>query len=127
MKIQQLFRRHLWLIAVNALSVAVFLHPPPLGALRSLLTASEASPSTSEIQDPTAAPLCKGVRVVAISSSSDPNRSLASLVPEDTESPVMRRRGGMFDGKTVSFIGYDRVWLVDMKDGLCQATMGRSS
>jgi general secretion pathway protein C len=34
----------------------------------------------------------------------------------------MRRRGGEFDGKTVSFIAADRVWLVDSR-GLCQAGM----
>jgi general secretion pathway protein C len=78
--------------------------------------------ATTDITDPMDAPACEGVRVVAIAASSDPEWSLASFVPGEALSPVMRRRGGELVGKTVSFIGADRVWLSDGK-GLCQAAM----
>jgi general secretion pathway protein C len=177
MKLHHLFRKHFWLIAINALSVAAFLHARGLNALvaigvapassvlaalsgdadgqtrgehrspealrevraaailarnafdsvtgplrdeanATITLAEDAAAST----DPRTAPPCDGVRVLAIAASTDPNWSFASLTPRDRDAPVMRRRGGELDGKTVSYIASDRVWLSDA-NGLCQAAM----
>lgn len=172
-QLRALFRRHGWVLVLNALSVAAFFHAHALGSLLGLRLGPDAralcttpardfapeAPSVSRdlraavvaarnafdsvtgplgaipggasspgdgliaaITDPMGAPECDGVRVVAIAASSDAEWSLASLVPGDSAEPLLRRRGGAVAGKTVQFIGQDRVWLAD-GEGLCQAGM----
>jgi general secretion pathway protein C len=76
-----------------------------------------------EITDPMSAPLCEGVKVLVIAASGDPDWSLATFSGGGEGSKtLMRRRGGDVNGKTVKFIGWDRVWLTQ-GSSLCQATM----
>jgi general secretion pathway protein C len=73
------------------------------------------------------APPCDGVKVIVIAASTDPDWSFAAFTPTtpgaDTKS-VLRRRGGDVGGKTVKFIGWDRVWLLN-GNNLCQLDMFR--
>jgi general secretion pathway protein C len=77
--------------------------------------------------DPMNAPECEGLKVIVIAASTDPDWSFASFTPTtggaDTKS-VMRRRGGDVSGKTVEFIGWDRVWLMNGATR-CQLAMFR--
>ena len=72
---------------------------------------------------PTARPTCDGVQVLIIAASPDPDWSFAALeTPEEKGKSLLRRRGGDVGGKTVKFIGWDRVWLTTGSQ-LCQAQM----
>ncbi len=84
-----------------------------------------------DMSDPMNAPPCDGVKVLIIAASADPDWSFAAMTtsgaPETKEgstnnSSVLRRRGGEIGGKTVQFVGWDRVWLAG-GGGLCQAKM----
>ena len=93
------------------------LHPPA------------ASEDTGEVEntgpldtsDPWNAPKCDNVKVLIIAASADPEWSFAAFSGEGGKS-IMRRRGGDVGGKTVHFVGWDRVW---MQNGasLCQASL----
>jgi general secretion pathway protein C len=79
--------------------------------------------STNELDtsDPLSAPTCEGIDVRAIAASSDVDWSFASLNGSDSKVHLLRR-GSELGGKTIHFIGRDRVWLVS--DGsLCQARL----
>jgi general secretion pathway protein C len=77
--------------------------------------------------DPMNAPECEGLKVLVIAASTDPDWSFASFTPT-TGGPeaksVLRRRGGDVAGKTVEFIGWDRVWLMNGATR-CQLAMFR--
>ena len=82
---------------------------------------AEGSP---DLSDPMSAPPCEGVKVLIIAASTDPDWSFAALSTgggTDSKS-VLRRRGGEIGGKTVKFVGWDRVWLTS-GNALCQAEM----
>ncbi len=64
-----------------------------------------------DTSDPMNDPSCDGVKVLVIAASTDPDYSFASL--QAGEKPMLRRRGGEVSGKTVQFIGWDRVWLMN--------------
>jgi general secretion pathway protein C len=75
------------------------------------------------ITDPYSAPDCDGVQVLIIAASPDPDWSFAALEsPADKGKSVLRRRGGDLGGKTVKFIGWDRVWMTSGNQ-LCQSQM----
>jgi len=76
-----------------------------------------------EMTDPLSAPDCDGVRVLVIVASADPEWSFAALeTQQEKGKSFLRRRGGEVGGKTVEFVGWDRVW---MNNGtqLCQSMM----
>ena len=76
-----------------------------------------------DMSDPLSAPDCDGVRVLVIVASADPEWSFAALeTQQERGKTVLRRRGGEIGGKTVQFVGWDRVW---MNNGtqLCQSMM----
>ncbi len=76
-----------------------------------------------DLTDPYNAPECDGVRVLVITASADPDWSFAALeAAQDKGKSVLRRRGGDLGGKTVQFIGWDRVWLTSSA-GMCQSQM----
>jgi general secretion pathway protein C len=78
------------------------------------------------VADPSSAPDCDGVRVLVIAASSDPDWSFAALEASATNGKsILRRRGGDVAGKTVRFVGWDRVWMVS-PEGLCQAPLFKS-
>ncbi len=72
--------------------------------------------------DPMNAPPCDGVKVLIITASTDPEWSFAAMTGPGDAKSVLRRRGGEIGGKTVEFVGWDRVWL---KQGAtrCQVEM----
>jgi general secretion pathway protein C len=75
------------------------------------------------ITDPYSAPDCDGVQVLVIAASPDPDWSFAALeAQQDKGKSVLRRRGGEVGGKTVKFIGWDRVWMTSGAQ-LCQSQM----
>jgi general secretion pathway protein C len=75
-----------------------------------------------DASDPSDAPTCDGVRVLVIAASSDPEWSFAAFSAGDEGRSVMRRRGGEVEGKTVHFVGSDRVWMQN-RGALCQAQL----
>jgi len=86
-------------------------------------SAGEAPPP--DMSDPFNAPECEGLKVLIIAASADPDWSFAALentADKDKGKSYLRRRGGELDGKTVKFIGWDRVWLTSGSQ-LCQTSM----
>jgi general secretion pathway protein C len=76
-----------------------------------------------DLTDPYNAPECDGIRVLVITASADPDWSFAALeTTQDKGKSFLRRRGGELGGKTVRFVGWDRVWLTSGAS-LCQAMM----
>jgi general secretion pathway protein C len=79
-----------------------------------------------DLSDPYNAPDCDGLHVLIITASADPDWSFAALeTAQEKGKSYLRRRGGEIGGKTVSFIGWDRVWLTSGSQ-LCQAQMFKS-
>jgi general secretion pathway protein C len=73
--------------------------------------------------DPFNAPECDGVKVLVIAASADPEWSFAALeTQQEKGKSFLRRRGGEVGGKTVKFIGWDRVWMSSGAQ-LCQTQM----
>jgi general secretion pathway protein C len=94
----------------------------PLNAVASAQEVVETA-APPDLSDPYNAPECDGVKVLVITASADPDWSFAALeTTQDKGKSVLRRRGGDLGGKTVKFIGWDRVWLVN-NAGLCQSLM----
>src|SRR5215472_4231948 len=92
--------------------------PPPV---------ESAEPPPPDLTDPFNAPDCDGVRVIVITSSADPDWSFAALeTQQEKGKSYLRRRGGEIGGKTVKFIGWDRVWMANGSQ-LCQAQMFKSA
>lgn len=84
--------------------------PPPV----------EAQPAAAlDTSDPMSAPRCDGVKVLVITASTDPDWSFAAMTSGGETKSQLRRRGGEIGGKTVHFIGWDRVWL-SSGGSLCQ-------
>jgi general secretion pathway protein C len=84
-------------------------------------TARESSPR--EPVDPREAPDCDGMRVAAIAAFDDPEWSLAAVVSSASAvGSYLRVRGGELAGKSVAYVGVDRVWMMG-GDGLCQMRM----
>ena len=63
--------------------------------------------------DPTTDPMCDGVTVLAIAASSDPDWSFAAFTATGETKSVLRRRGQEVGGKTVHYIRWDRVWMMN--------------
>jgi general secretion pathway protein C len=95
----------------------------PLNAVPIPDEAFDAAPPPLDLSDPFNAPDCDGVQVLVIAASSDPDWSFAALQSaQDKGKSVLRRRGGELGGKTVKFISWDRVWMVNGNQ-LCQTQM----
>ncbi len=81
---------------------------------------TEAQPAAAlDTSDPMNAPRCDGVKVLVITASSDPDWSFAAMTSGSDPKSQLRRRGGDIGGKTVHYIGWDRVWL-SSGASLCQ-------
>jgi general secretion pathway protein C len=92
------------------------------GPLKVPETAEEATTSSASLDtsDPWNAPQCDGVTVTTLAADPrDPDWSFAAIAGGDGKAQL-RRRGGEVSGKTVHFIGWDRVWF-DNAGSLCQA------
>jgi general secretion pathway protein C len=93
--------------------------PPPVESVE--------EPTPPDLTDPYHAPDCDGVRVIIITASADPDWSFAALeTQQEKGKSYLRRRGGEIGGKTVTYVGWDRVWLTGGNQ-LCQAQMFRSA
>lgn len=93
------------------------------GPLRPPVVEETAVASTTfDASDPWNAPVCDGVRVLVIAASSDPDWSFAALSGTSDNKSVLRRKGGEMSGKTVHFVGWDRVWFQN-GSSLCQAQL----
>ncbi len=83
----------------------------------------EADQAKEDDSDPYHAPDCDGVKVLVIAASADPDWSFAALeTQQEKGKSYLRRRGGELGGKTVKFIGWDRVWMTGGSQ-LCQSQM----
>jgi general secretion pathway protein C len=83
----------------------------------------DAGAAPPDLTDPFNAPECDGVRVLVIAASADPDWSFAALeTAQEKGKSILRRRGGDVGGKTINFIGWDRVWMSGGSQ-LCQAQM----
>jgi general secretion pathway protein C len=86
-------------------------------------TEPDLTPPPPDLSDPYNAPVCDGVKVLIIAASADPDWSFAALeTTQDKTKSVLRRRGGEIAGRTVKFIGWDRVWMTSSSQ-LCQSQM----
>jgi general secretion pathway protein C len=99
----------------------------PLNAAPIALQDSNVNPPAPDLSNPMAAPDCDGVHVLVIVSSADPDWSFAAFDAPAGGQPgsgktILRRRGGEVGDKTVTFIGWDRVWLTTATQ-LCQTQM----
>ncbi|HSN99030.1 MAG TPA: type II secretion system protein GspC [Candidatus Nanopelagicales bacterium] len=80
------------------------------------------TPEVHNQEDPYSDPPCDGAKVVLISQSEEPEWSFAAF--EEGGKKTLRRQGDEINGKTVFFVGWDRVWLTSGAGGArCQATM----
>src|SRR6185369_16366933 len=71
---------------------------------------SDSVANTNDPTNPWDAPNCDGVKVLIIAASSDPDWSMAALTATGEKGSALRRRGGEYGGKTIEYVGYDRVW-----------------
>jgi general secretion pathway protein C len=94
------------------------LHPPVVEEGE----AGSGAVSSVDMSDPWNAPVCDGVKVLVITASSDPDWSFAALSTGGEGKSVLRRRGGEIGGKTIHFVGWDRVWLQG-GGAFCQAML----
>jgi general secretion pathway protein C len=95
----------------------------PLNLVPAQVEEVDASLPPPDLTDPFNAPDCDGVKVLIIAASADPDWSFAALeTPTEKGKTFLRRRGGDLAGKTVSFIGWDRVWMTSGSQ-LCQTQM----
>lgn len=72
-------------------------------------------------EDPYSDPACDNTKVLLIMQSEDPDWSFAAFSGSDGKT-VMRRQGQEFNGRTVHYVGWDRVWMTS-GSARCQATM----
>jgi general secretion pathway protein C len=179
MKLDQILKRHFWVVILALVSIAAFCHAqaitqlvgarllPDEAQLAAIPTGSHHLPTGAggpqrdlsavailarnpfdsitgplnesplgdlglaggaaavDMSDPMNAPPCEGVKVIVIAASTDPDWSFAAFTPTAPgaeQKSVLRRRGGDVAGKTVKFIGWDRVWLLNGAS-LCQLDM----
>ncbi len=95
----------------------------PLNAVAVSLPDQAASAPPLDLSDPMNAPDCDGVTILVIAASADPDWSFAAFETQAEQGKsILRRRGGDVGGKTVTFIGWDRVWMV-AGNQLCQSRM----
>lgn len=82
-------------------------------------TPSSGPPVDKDLADD---PVCDNTKVLLIAESDDTNWSFAALAGQDGKSQL-RRIGDEFNGQTVYFIGWNRVWLTN-GSSRCQTRMG---
>jgi general secretion pathway protein C len=98
------------------------LPPPTIASAQEVVDSMTPLPGPN-LNDPFGAPPCDGVQVLIITASADPEWSFAAMTTTaDKGKSFLRRRGSEIGGKTVLFVGWDRVWLTSATQ-LCQAQM----
>lgn len=84
--------------------------------------ATSPEPAVHNQEDPYSDPPCDGAKVVLISQSEDPEWSFAAF--EESGKKTLRRVGDEVNGKTVYYVGWDRVWMTSGSGGArCQASI----
>lgn len=84
--------------------------------------ATAPQPTVQNQEDPYSDPPCDGCKVVLISQSEDPEWSFAAF--EEGGKKTLRRVGDEVNGKTIYYVGWDRVWMTSGAGGArCQATI----
>jgi general secretion pathway protein C len=92
------------------------------GPLKDAPKVEEVEAQEPDYSDPRTAPLCDGIKIIAVAALDNPDLSFAAMtVPGETK-PVLRRRMQEVGGKKVEHIGRDRVWFSTGKS-LCQAEL----
>jgi general secretion pathway protein C len=82
------------------------------GSLNKKAPSDESLAPPTDLSDPMSLPLCDSVKVLVIAASSDNDWSFAVLSQGgEKDKTVLRRRGGDFNGKTIFFVGWDRIWM----------------
>jgi general secretion pathway protein C len=95
----------------------------PLNAAPVSLPDEAASATAPDLSDPLNAPDCDGIRIIVIAASADPDWSFAAFESQAEQGKTyLRRRGGDVAGKTVAYVGWDRVWMTSGNQ-LCQTRM----
>lgn len=95
----------------------------PLDVIAQEQAAAIENAAPLDLSDPFHAPECDGVTVLVIAASADPDWSFAALeTAKEKGKSVLRRRGSDVEGKTIKFIGWDRVWMATGNQ-LCQSRM----
>jgi general secretion pathway protein C len=107
----------------HAVSAAAILARNPFDSVTGPLRVDAEQRRPPEETDPFQAPDREGVRVSSIAASANSAWSFAALAAQaEGGKSFLRRRGGELAGKTVAFIGSDRVWLSSGPQ-LCQSRM----
>lgn len=68
-------------------------------------------------------PDCEGTKALLITQADDPEWSIAALAGSDGKA-TLRRQGDEVNGRTISYIGWDRVWMTS-GGARCQAIVGK--
>ncbi len=78
-----------------------------------------------DLTDPSNLPQCDGVKILIIVASTNPDWSFCALTSPGDPKSVLRRRGGDFAGKTVEFVGWNRVVFKQPSNQYCQVELLR--
>lgn len=78
-----------------------------------------------DLTDPSNLPQCDGVKILIIVASTNPDWSFCALSSPGDPKSVLRRRGGDFGGKTVEFVGWNRVVFKQQSNQYCQVELLR--
>jgi general secretion pathway protein C len=92
------------------------------GPLRDEPKVEDTTAQEPETIDPRSAPICDGVKLVAIAALDNDELSFAAMTITGETKPVLRRKGQDAGGKKVEHIGRDRVWFMNGRS-LCQAEL----
>ncbi|WP_437677864.1 type II secretion system protein GspC [Sorangium sp. So ce131] len=112
----------------HATSAALILSRNPFDSVTGPLDGSQVSPVMAEVlpesKDTYEDPACDNIRALLIAKGDDAAWSFAAMSGSDGKT-VLRRQGDEAFGKTIHYVGWDRVWLTT-GGARCQAVMGRS-
>ena len=111
----------------HATSAAAILSRNPFDSITGPLDGKPIEPLTTEptVQaqgDPYDDPACDGTKVLLITQADDPEWSFAALAGSDGKA-TLRRQGDDVNGRTVFYVGWDRVWLTS-GGSRCQSIVG---
>lgn len=111
----------------HATSAAAILSRNPFDSVTGPLDGKPIEPLTLEPaaqthSDPYEDPPCDGTKVLLITQAEDPAWSFAALAGSDNKA-TLRRQGDDVNGRTVFYVGWDRVWLTS-SGARCQVIVG---
>jgi general secretion pathway protein C len=86
------------------------------------IEAPSLQPVVQNHDDPYEDPPCDGTKVLLITQADDPEWSFAALAGPDGKA-TLRRQGDEVNGKTVFYVGWDRVWMTS-GGARCQVMVG---